>query len=128
MMRFDALSPRQARGENIVPMINVVFLLLIFFLMSAQIAPPDPVEISLPESASGEAQVQDDTLYVDAQGNLFFGADKGEAVWNLLASRDQSSPLLIRADATLPAAELAALLPKLAAAGVTDTLLVTGGR
>ncbi len=34
------LMPRRASGdENIVPMINVVFLLLIFFLMTAQIAP-----------------------------------------------------------------------------------------
>ena len=43
--------PRRKPPESIVPMINVVFLLLIFFLMTAQIAPPDPFEINPPDSA-----------------------------------------------------------------------------
>ncbi|MEM1152412.1 MAG: biopolymer transporter ExbD, partial [Pseudomonadota bacterium] len=37
-MRLRA-PDRKRRAENYVPMINVVFLLLIFFLMTAQIAP-----------------------------------------------------------------------------------------
>ncbi|NHX27772.1 biopolymer transporter ExbD, partial [Escherichia coli] len=40
--------PRRDRGENIVPMINVVFLLLIFFLMTAQIGPPAPIDVTPP--------------------------------------------------------------------------------
>lgn len=42
---------RRPRAESIVPMINVVFLLLIFFLMTAQIAPPDPFEVAPPNCA-----------------------------------------------------------------------------
>lgn len=38
-MQFD-LPQRRSRPESVVPMINIVFLLLIFFLMTAQIAPP----------------------------------------------------------------------------------------
>ena len=40
-MQID-MPKRRPRGESIIPMINVVFLLLIFFLLTAQIAPADP--------------------------------------------------------------------------------------
>jgi len=41
---MEFARPRHRRPlEPIVPMINVVFLLLIFFLMSAQIRTPRPV-------------------------------------------------------------------------------------
>ena len=50
MMDFSA--PRRApnRSENIIPMINVVFLLLMFFMLSAQVAPPDPFDVEVPVS------------------------------------------------------------------------------
>ncbi len=46
--------PRRPRAESILPMINVVFLLLIFFLMTSRLAQPDPVEVAPPEAAAGQ--------------------------------------------------------------------------
>lgn len=127
-MDFAPPRPRRTRGENIVPMINVVFLLLIFFLMSAQIAPPDPFDVSLPESAAeGDARAPD-ALYVAADGTLAFGGAEGTQALVALQARHHTEALFIRADAALPAMQLAQLLTQLGTLGVTDVYLVTGGR
>ncbi|TMM55556.1 biopolymer transporter ExbD [Sulfitobacter sabulilitoris] len=127
-MQIGPPRPRRRRTENIVPMINVVFLLLIFFLMSAQIAPPEPFDVTPPGSdAAGDAPGRD-VLYVAADGELSYGGLTGDAAISSIAARDATGPLDLRADAALPATVLAALLPKLAAAGVTATRLVTGDR
>ncbi|MEX5726649.1 biopolymer transport protein ExbD [Rhodovulum iodosum] len=123
-MQFAPLSrPRRPR-ESVVPMINVVFLLLVFFLMTAQIAPPDPVEVS-PPTAPGAALPEADTLYADAQGGLAYGTARGDAVFAALAARDTGAPLILRADAGLEARALAGILRRLAEAGQTRVSLVT---
>lgn len=121
-MRLD--SPRPARPrENVVPMINVVFLLLIFFLMTAVIAPPEPFGVALPRAAGGDTPAPGATLFVGPDGALAYGQARGAAVFDALAGHD--GVLEIRADAALPAEELARLLPRLASAGVADIALVT---
>ncbi|MGX0878282.1 biopolymer transport protein ExbD [Roseovarius sp. MBR-154] len=125
---MDFATPRRRRpSEAIVPMINVVFLLLIFFLMSAQITPPAPFDVTLPESASDNAARPADTLYMDAQGRLAFNAARGEAVYDAIAARAvPDTPLQIRADARLEAQALTRLLPELAARGIAEIELLTG--
>ncbi|MFD2740951.1 ExbD/TolR family protein [Sulfitobacter aestuarii] len=128
-------SPRRAPSENMVPMINVVFLLLIFFLMTAQIAPPEPFEISPPEA--GEADETDGTLtlHLSADGQVGFRDSQGDAALVALASARseaceagcaQEAPvLLLRADRDVPAAALAELMPRLGAAGFARIELLT---
>ncbi|MDZ7708795.1 MAG: biopolymer transporter ExbD [Roseovarius sp.] len=125
-MQFSA--PRRRRPiEPIVPMINVVFLLLIFFLMSAQIAPPAPFDLTLPQGAQGDRAAPADTLYIDTEGRLAFNDARGEAVMDALAARaTPDTPLQIRADAALEARTLARLLPALAARGIERVEIVTG--
>ncbi|WP_230374332.1 ExbD/TolR family protein [Pontivivens ytuae] len=106
-------------------MINVVFLLLIFFLMTAQIAPSDPFEVELPASEGQQPAEGRDVLYVSAQGELAFDGARGEAVFNAVASEELRGPLLIRADARVSAVEIATLLPRLSAIGISETVLVT---
>ncbi len=126
MLDFSPATPPRRSAENIVPMINVVFLLLIFFLMSAQIAPPDPIDVTVPDSTSETAPVDPNALYVGADGTLAYGGATGDGA--LAALADHAGVLPVRADADLPAAKLAALLPKLAAAGVDGVELITGAK
>ncbi|MHC0052638.1 ExbD/TolR family protein [Actibacterium sp. D379-3] len=125
-MEFAQQQQRRMRGEDIVPMINVVFLLLIFFLMTAQIAPPDPLDVTPPQGV-GETVAPGDTLFIAADGALAFGDARGAAVFAALAGRDAAQPLVLRADAGVPGARLAALLARLAQAGQGQVLLVVGG-
>ncbi|WP_456389054.1 ExbD/TolR family protein [Profundibacter sp.] len=128
-MQFSPPRPNSPPRENIVPMINVVFLLLIFFLMTAQIAPPEPFEVTPPRSASETSADGPATLYVGPDGTLGFLEARGEgAVFAALAQMPKGAPLLLRADAGLKANKLAELLARLAAAGISDVALVTARR
>lgn len=125
MMQFSPPRPRRHGRENIVPMINVVFLLLIFFLMTAQIAPPEPFEVTPPASSAEEPVAASDTLYISADGTLAYNTARGDAVWPLLAGRTGDAPLAVRADGGLDGGVWAALLPRLAEAGIARISLVT---
>lgn len=117
-MTFDP-PPRPARGENIVPMINIVFLLLIFFLLTATIAPPDLFPVTPPEAEGVTAQLPPGTpLHVSADGALALGPLRDEEALAALAGH--GVPLVLRADAALPGSELASLLTRLSALGVNE--------
>lgn len=123
-MTFERPPQRNpAQDRAIVPMINVVFLLLIFFLMSATLAPPDPFDITPPTSDGAETDRQPLTLHVSASGDFAYSGHEGEAIWPALATHEGALPL--RVDTAFSAAELAALLPRLAEAGLTDIHLLT---
>jgi biopolymer transport protein ExbD len=114
-----APPPRRRALESVVPMINVVFLLLIFFLMTAEIAPPEPLAVTPPAGETDGALPAGLSLHVAADGRLAYGAASGAAVWPLLTDRSREAALPVRADADLPATTLAALLGRLAEVGVT---------
>lgn len=125
-MRTFAFAPaasRRARAESIVPMINVVFLLLIFFMMSAQLAPPDPFELMVPQTPEGAAPEAGNALYISDDGLLAYGEARGEAVFAALAGHQ--GPLQIRADRALDGAALARVLRRLAQARIAEAILVS---
>nr|WP_275403030.1 biopolymer transporter ExbD [Roseibacterium persicicum] len=105
-------------------MINVVFLLLIFFLMTASLTPPPPLDIAPPVAEAPLAEPAPGTLYIAADGTLAYGDQTGDGALAALAGAPPD-PLPVMADAAYPAAELARLLPRLAAAGVEAIRLVT---
>ncbi|MCK0149078.1 biopolymer transporter ExbD [Marivita sp. S6314] len=118
--------PRRTSREPVVPMINVVFLLLIFFLMTAQIVPPAPFDITLP-TAGGEDDAARDTLYLGADGTMAFADARGDAALAAAVAASEQSPLRVLADAQLDAATLARTLASLTALGATAIDLVTEG-
>ncbi|NDK34411.1 ExbD/TolR family protein [Rhodovulum sulfidophilum] len=125
MFEFGEDDRQRTRGESIVPMINVVFLLLIFFLMSARLVPPAPFEAE-PPRADGAEPAAGEMLHLSAAGDLAFGAARGEAVFAALAARPEAAgPLVIRADAGVEAAALARLAARLTAEGQGPLRLVT---
>ena len=120
-MRIET-TPRRPAAENIVPMINVVFLLLIFFLMTAQIAPPEPIEVTPPTAELEEPGDAELMLYVGPDGAIAFQDARGGAAVSRLA---EGAALSIRADAAVEATAVAALLARLAEAGFAEVTLVT---
>lgn len=128
-MRFARKTEQPAPRESIVPMINVVFLLLIFFLMSARLAPPQPQGLTLPASGPGAPSEPAPVLHMMQDGTAMLDGLSGAAAWEAIASNPPVT-LLIRADARLEGAELARALARLAALGITDTAIaaVPGAR
>lgn len=123
--RIGTERRRRGAGDTFVPMINIVFLLLIFFLLSATIAPPDPFDMTLPDAdvADADGVVSPDTLHVSADGALIFGGAQGDAALAAVAARSVTGPLTVRADARFDGAAFAALLGRLAAVGVDEVNL-----
>ncbi|KAF0807410.1 ferric siderophore transport system inner membrane protein E [Alcanivorax xiamenensis] len=72
-MNLEDNSPRRPPLEPVLPLINVVFLLLIFFMVAGQLAPRPTVDVTAPNSA--EAATEEDPgqlmLILDKQGVLF---------------------------------------------------------
>jgi biopolymer transport protein ExbD len=135
--RFDLSEPpRRSSGDNLLPMINVVFLLLIFFLISAQLTAPEPFVVDPPEASSVEPVDGVWTAYLSADGEFGYREARGDEVLALLETerRDhcaavdcQSEPpiLVLRADGVVPASRLARLMPHLGALGFAEVRLVT---
>ncbi|MEL6264145.1 MAG: biopolymer transporter ExbD [Pseudomonadota bacterium] len=125
-------TPRTRRTDSgIVPMINVVFLLMIFFLMSTTLSPETTGSDDAPASASAEAVAGDKVLVVDADGTLAWGALRGDAVLPALeaaAADGRIETLMIQADRGVPAVLIARLMGQLGDAGIRDSALVTAGR
>ncbi|MFS4580643.1 ExbD/TolR family protein [Phaeobacter sp. C3_T13_0] len=121
--------PRRPRGESIVPMINVVFLLLIFFLMTSRLAQPEPFEVIPPEAGLDAEAKSDALLYIDAEGRMHFDGNEGPAALAALAAAARADgtadgTVQLRADARLHATKLAKILRQLAAAGLSHAELV----
>lgn len=125
-MRIE-MPHRPRRGETIIPMINVVFLLLIFFLLSARLTPPEPFQVIPPQGSAGQPAEDRDVLFVSASGELAYGAARGAEVWPAIAATPRQTALEIRADARAPAALIARLLRQLAEVSPRSAELVVGG-
>ncbi|MGB8274454.1 MAG: biopolymer transporter ExbD [Alphaproteobacteria bacterium] len=60
-MEFEGRR-RIRMGLNLVPLINVIFLLLIFFMLAGTLSTPDPFPVVRPESTTGDSS-QVEPLY-----------------------------------------------------------------
>jgi len=117
---------RPARAEAALPMINLVFLLLIFFLMVATLAPRPPEAVEPPEVVEA-ARLEPDVVRValGTDGQVAFGDMRGEtALADLTVGLSEDSVVAIHADRRAPASALARLLGELDRAGATRVLLV----
>ncbi|MFX0543693.1 ExbD/TolR family protein [Roseovarius sp. S4756] len=129
--------PRRKPSDSIVPMINVVFLLLIFFLMTAQIAPPFPIDVNPPTAQEAGAPTEADlTLYLGSDGALAFEDATGSAALGALTRAREAicagggcgtspPPLILRADGSASGAALAGLMVMVGEAGFAQVQLVT---
>jgi biopolymer transport protein ExbD len=114
-MNFST-PPKGKSDASIIPMINVVFLLLIFFLMTSQISPPDPFDVDLPRTG---ADLHDPsgvlTIHVSKEGMLQVDDQTDDDAWLRLSNQvDAKTRLKIRVDAGLQADEFARILSRLA--------------
>lgn len=105
-------------------MINVAFLLLVFFLIAARLAPPDPLPVTLPEATGGDGLSVATALVVGADGALAFGEARGEAVFAALGAGGRGeAPLVLKVDQGFDAGELARLLSRLGGLGIGQVSL-----
>jgi biopolymer transport protein ExbD len=114
--------------EPMLPLINIVFLLLIFFMIAGGLQKLGPFEVDPPASQTAEGQPEDTIV-------LWFGS-KGEiGIDDLTGGLDRLSSMLpadyigrpveIRADREVEGAKVVTLLARLQELGIEKVQLMT---
>ena len=77
--------------ENIVPMINIVFLLLIFFLITSSLV-PRPVEIIERPFGLSDSNVDDQNyLFITSSSEIMYLGQTGEIAWDLIKNNEPTT-------------------------------------
>ncbi|RKT47150.1 ExbD/TolR family protein [Thiocapsa rosea] len=132
-MRLKRPKPAADSEANLIPLINIVFLLLIFFMLAGRLAPTESIVLEPPRSVSPQsARATPLVILIDRTGQIRFNGEMvddttlAERVAEIVA--DVPPHLQIKADATLEALRLVDLLEHLRAAGAEDIDLLTLAR
>lgn len=124
--------PRKQNEQNLIPLINIVFLILIFFLVASTIRPFTEPDVTLAQAqASGPTGQARRLLVLKKDGTILMAgepiapADLDKQL-STLAQKD--SPLTIVADAELNGRALIDIVTRANAAGVEGVKLMTQRR
>jgi len=121
---------------NITPLIDVVFILLVFFMLAGAIERPDPVEVEPPVSGSTDFSDADDNkdyiITLDADGNLFVEdrrlSDEGlSREVTLLLSVQPDVLIHVKADGQTEAVRVIETMELLRLAGAQYVVLISVG-
>ena len=120
---------------NLTPLIDVVFLLLIFFMVSTTFEHQSRIQVELPEASAEPTTPESESLeiIVDAQGRYFIGDEqvvntrlktlKG-AITKVLGDRTDM-PVIVRADASSPHQSVVTVLDAASQLGLNRISLAT---
>lgn len=133
-MRLHVKRPARSTDESIVPLINIVFLLLVFFMLAGTIEPADPFDVEPPQSAVEPGEPQDGvTVLVGPDGAVALGGEPVPPVslarrLKPLRESDPGQRILVKADALAPASAVLPVLQAIGDGGFDSVVLVTVGR
>lgn len=129
-MRFEPPRPRN-EDERVLPLINVVFLLLIFFMLAGRLSASDPFQVEPPRSsAESPTEAQETVVLVAPDGRLALDGQVLDepALSQAVAERLRSDPatqVRLKADGRADAAEVVRIMELLRDAGVERLKLLT---
>lgn len=129
-MRF-ARTRRDPVEVNLTPLIDVVFLLLIFFMVSTTFETRQALELTLPETASGAAaEISPVTLVVTAAGVYRLGERElspAELSAALAAEAEQAREhgLVVEADGRASHADVVRVLDQASLQGIQRVRIAT---
>jgi biopolymer transport protein ExbD len=109
-----AVPAPRSRREPVVPMINVVFLLLVFFLLTVQFSDPEAGGTQALVSPDRPEQRAVARLFLSPGGAVTFGAVTGPEA---IAAAVAAGPVELQVDGSTAAQRLAQVLQALAVAG-----------
>lgn len=124
-------TQKKYQFENILPMVNVVFLLLIFFMVAGAYSTPEMFEVSSPNSTSS---LQTDqivtTIVVDQSGRIAIGETEltHETLIDFIRLNINTHPdrvIQLKADAKVEALEIVKLIELLSETELNTVHLLT---
>lgn len=121
------IAKQRPQREPTIALINIVFLMLVFFLVAGTLAQPLDPKLVLVQTKNLEGRAPPDALIVYPDGRItHLGIEQLDAASFLAGlSADQRAVVRILPDHALPAQKLVKLTRELCAAGAQKVLLVT---
>lgn len=121
------LAPKKAQREPTIALINIVFLMLVFFMVAGTLAQPLDRSLALVRTADLDGRAPPDALVIHPDGRLVYqGTDQADAGSFFTAlPKEQQGTVRLLPDRALPAADLVAITRDLRAAGAQRVLVVT---
>lgn len=125
---------KKSAPENTITLINVVFLMLIFFLVAGSLTPPLDKEVAMIGTRDAENAAPPDALAVRADGSYWYRGSEITLDRYLadypppatgVAEAENGSPLKVVVDRDLPAEDLVSLTGALRDAGFPSVTVVT---
>ena len=120
---------------NLTPLIDVVFLLLIFFMVSTTFEQQSRIQIELPEATASPEEIEEESIeiVIDAQGRYFIGEEQVvntelktlKSAINKAVGDRGTVPVTIRADASTPHQAVITALDATSQLGLTQISLAT---
>lgn len=117
---------RKADRDPVISLINIVFLILIFFMVTGTLTNSDRDGVSFIQTTDLECCQDGSALVITNDGTLRYAGLVLPSVDAFLTARDGlETTTRVLPDSELPAIELLAIIKELRAAGVQDILVVT---
>ncbi len=133
-MKFHGSITEEDVNINLTPLIDVVFLLLIFFMVSTTFDTTSKLKIRLPEASENQTESQPHALQllIDADGNFFLNARQltNSRSATLKAALERSlagkkMPIVIQSDAGSPVQSLVTAMDVVGQLGLTQVSIAT---
>lgn len=116
---------------NIAPLVDVVFLLILFFMLTSHLVQEPAIKIRLPDSTTAESMTEiSQTISITKNGEIYF-MDKRVDLKNLRVAIQSSLPerekgfLRIKADKEVDVGLLVSVIDEVRLAGVKTFSIVT---
>ncbi len=129
-MRFDPPRPKN-QDDRILPLIDVVLMLLIFFMLSGKLSVTDPVKADPPQSASElKAEQREFIIILGADGRLALNGevvaeDALKAAVQAGLASEQPAQVWLKADGQANSVKVIEVMDMLKEAGVERLKLLT---
>lgn len=131
LSQFTKKVDKPSIDDRIMPLINIVFLLLIFFLVAGIIREADPMDIIPPESVVEDISPEDSiNLYIDSNAQIALGqtiTEKSDIPMRLtqLLKENPDRSVRIVADRSVETVEIVALMDIFRESGISKVSLAT---
>ncbi len=87
--------PRKSTFVDMTPFVDVAFLILTFFIMATKFKPPEPVEVTTPNSVSPQELPESNALLItiDKEGKVYFTvlSEKDKTIYDEVINTINSS-------------------------------------
>ena len=126
-------SHKKNDDERILPLINVVFLLLIFFMITGRFSKPEPLDVAPAQSRTEmTTESSNRVILINAEGRIALNGDilddpqfKAKVTAVAQSQKENAPRMRIKADERAPAERVIEVMEWLRDAGFNEITLLT---